>query len=122
MEHSRAHGDLASGTMQWKVFYNKFDANESFTVRAINTERRDVHDQPIIFTFLWKDLVHSGKNIMFLTPFNTTHPFDPLFCRKTDQQFTPHVFKNMALEYWGVRMLCTALRSLPEMQVGAAGG
>ena len=102
VEHARSHDDLASGEMQKPEFYQKFDRKEGFTVRAIDTERGDAPGQPILITFLWQDLVYHAKEIMFFgSPLNTTRPFDPLFRRKNNPQFVFHVFKHMALEYWG---------------------
>jgi len=58
VEHARAHDDLASGLMQRNKFYHKFEVNEGFVVRAVDTERGDAPGQPILFTFSWKDLTY----------------------------------------------------------------
>ena len=96
------HRDILIGPIQDPAFLAKYQRNKGFTVKVIGAEKGGLTKDPIRFSLAWNDIVCNAKEIMFFgAPLETTRPFDPLFRRKVNRSSLFHVFKHMAMEYWG---------------------
>ena len=102
MDQARLYRELLTGAMQESKFLVKYQRNEGFTVKVIGTEKGGLTNDPIHLTLALNDIICNAKEIVFFgAPFEATRPLDPLFQWKANRSSLFHVFKHMAMEYWG---------------------
>ena len=96
MKEADSHLALKSRGVQAAKFYKKYNQNEEFTVKVIDTTKGGLQGGKINLTFAWNDIINNMTDIMFFgLPFNNMHLFNQPFWMKSYLQYLLCIFK-----YW----------------------